>query len=253
MSINQDAVFQPSIVNQPVMKVKHNGHDLMYAVCNDHSAWRVKTLTTKEPDTIAWIDSMQAGETLIDIGANIGIYTVYAAAKGITVHAFEPEAQNYALLSRSLMINEFENAHAYCLALSDEFRLDSLYLSGFLPGGSCHTFGIDLDHRLTARERPAGALKQGCLALPLDQLKIHADHLKLDVDGLEHRVIAGAVQTISKAKSILIEINQNLTEHMNLVNYMQDIGFSYDQEQVETARRKSGTFENCGNWIFTRR
>ena len=237
--------------NLPVLKFEHNGREMLYAIANDHTAWRVKSILTKEPDTIAWIDGMPEGDTLIDIGANMGIYTIYAAKRGLKVIAFEPEAQNYALLTRSIMINELD-VPAYCLALSDEFKADSLYLSAFLPGGSCHTFGADWNHRLQARERPVGPLKQGCVAMPLDMLGIKADHIKIDVDGLEHKVIAGAVKTISKAKSVLIEINQNLTEHKTLVSYMQNIGFTFDPEQVESARRKSGTFENCGNYIFYR-
>lgn len=238
-------------MNQPILKVESKYGDLLYAICSDHTAWRVKTLYTKEADTIAWIDSMEPGETFVDVGANIGIYTIYAAKRGLKVFAFEPEAQNYALLTRSIIVNEFDVA-AYCVALSDEWKADSLYLSAYIPGGSCHTFGVDLDHRLEQRERPAGTLKQGCFAMPLDKFEIAADHLKLDVDGLEHKVIRGAVQTISKCKSVLVEINQNLAEHKTLLSYMQDSGFHFDQKQVEAATRTEGAFRGCGNWIFYR-
>ena len=237
--------------NQPVLKAESKYGDLLYAVANDHCAWRVKSMYTKEKDTIAWIDSMQPGETFIDIGANMGIYTIYAAKRGLKVIAFEPEAQNYALLCRSIMINELD-VQAYCVALSDEWKADSLYLSGFLPGGSCHTFGVDLDHRLTMRERPVGPLKQGCLALPLDKFEIKADHCKVDVDGLEHKVVAGAPKTIAGLKSILLEINRNLPEHKRLVTLMESLGFGYDPEQAESARRKEGTFKDCGNFIWHR-
>lgn len=240
------------MTNLPALRVERNGKEMLYAIGNDHCAWRVKTLETKEPDTVAWIENMPAGDTFVDIGANIGIYTILAAKQGLKVIAFEPEAQNYALLCRSIQINDGIDASAYCIALSDEWKLDQLYLSAFLPGGSCHTFGADLNHRLEQRERPAGSLKQGCLALPLDQLKISADHIKIDCDGLEHKIIAGASQTISKCKSILVEINQKLPEHMNITRYLQDVGFKYDQTQVDTATRKDGTFKDCGNWIFYR-
>lgn len=238
-------------VDAPVLKAESKYGDLLYSISNDHTAWRVKTMYTKEPDTIAWIDSMQPGETFVDIGANIGIYTIYAAKRGLNVIAFEPEAQNYALLCRSIMVNELDAA-AYCIGLSDEFKADWLYLSQYLPGGSCHTFGSDIDHRLEKRERPVGPLRQGCIAMPLDNLNVKADHIKVDVDGLEYKVVAGAVKTIANAKSVLLEINQNLEEHQRLVQYMQDVGFYYDAEQVESARRKEGTFKNCGNFIFRR-
>lgn len=238
-------------MNQPVLKTESKYGELLYAIANDHCAWRVKTIWTKEPDTIEWIDSMSPGETFIDVGANMGIYTIYAAKRGLKVHAFEPEAQNYSLLCRSIMINEFD-VQAYCVALSDEWKPDSLYLSGYMPGGSCHTFGVDLDHRLEQRERPVGTLKQGCLAVPLDDFSIAADHIKVDVDGFEHKVIAGGPLTLSRAKSVLLEINQNLPEHMRLVSLMHNLGFTHNQEQVDKATRTEGSFKDCGNWIFRR-
>lgn len=238
-------------MNLPVCKVETKYGDALYAIANDHCAWRVKTIYQKEPDTIAWIDSMSPGETLIDVGANIGIYSIYAAKRGLRVYAFEPEAQNYALLTRSIMVNEMDFP-AYCVALADETKPDFLYLSGFLPGGSCHTVGHDLDHRLEQRDRPVGALRQGTVAMRLDDFRIVADHIKLDVDGLEHKVIAGGTKTLTGCKSVLVEINQKLTEHMSLVSYLQDLGFKYDPEQVESSRRKEGTFLDCGNWIFRR-
>lgn len=233
------------------MKAESKYGELLYSICSDHTAWRVKTLYTKEADTIAWIDAMEPGETFIDVGANIGIYSIYAAKRGLNVFAFEPEAQNYALLCRSIMINELD-ASAYCVALSDEWKVDSLYLSAYLPGGSCHTFGIDLNHRLEKRERPVGPLKQGCIAMPLDKFEIKADHIKVDVDGLEHKVVAGAAKTIAGLKSILIEINQNLAEHQTLVNLMHSLGFKHDDAQVKAATRTEGTFKDCGNWVFRR-
>lgn len=251
-------------VNQPIAKVIENGKEIIYAIANDHTAWRVKSLRSKEPDTIAWIESMKKGDIFIDIGANMGIYTMFAAAHGLQVYAFEPESTNYQLLCRSIMINGYDNATAYCVALSDKAAADVLYLSMYLPGGSCHTFGENLDHRLEKREHE---LRQGCIALPLDWFQIRpyaatdADgnmndydlHIKIDVDGLEHKVIQGASETLSQAKSVLIEINQKLSEHRRLIDYMESTGFRYDPAQVEAATRKEGTFKDCGNWIFYRK
>lgn len=239
-------------VDAPVLKAESKWGDLLYAIQNDHCAWRVKTIYSKEPDTIAWIDAMSPGETFVDVGANMGIYTIYAAKRGLKVIAFEPEAQNYAMLCRSIMVNEFD-VPAYCVALSDEWKADSLYLSGYLPGGSCHTFGADLNHRLEKRERPVGPLKQGCLAIPLDMFNLKIDHLKVDVDGFEHRVIGGAAKTIAGAKSVLLEINRNLPEHQRLIQLMENLGFQYDEAQAESARRKDGTFKDCGNFIWYRK
>jgi hypothetical protein len=64
-------------------------------VSNDWERNRVQTLATKEPETVRWIlDTFQPGDTLLDVGANIGIYAVLAAAHRPdgTVIAVEPMA-----------------------------------------------------------------------------------------------------------------------------------------------------------------
>src|SRR5215467_14181444 len=61
----------------------------------DLAQWRAQTLLAKEPETIEWIDSFADGDTFWDIGANIGIYSVYAAvSRRVRVLAFEPSAAN---------------------------------------------------------------------------------------------------------------------------------------------------------------
>ncbi len=70
---------------------------------------------------MAWIAGFEAGEVLVDIGANVGMYTIWAAkTRGVTVYAFEPESQNYALLNKNIFYNQLgDRVHAYGVALSD--------------------------------------------------------------------------------------------------------------------------------------
>jgi hypothetical protein len=126
---------------------------------------------------------------------------------------------------------------------------DVLHLSTMLPGGSCHSYREEVDHRLEKRASP---FKQGCIGVPLDWMMGDeaVDYVKIDVDGFEHKVVAGGQKTVQNAKSVLIEINQNLPEHRDLVDQMLSWGFKYNPDQVENARRKEGPFTNCGNYIF---
>jgi hypothetical protein len=72
----------------------------------------------------------------------------------------------------------------------------------------------------------------------------------MDVDGLEHRVIDGAEESIQKSKTVIIELNTNLTEHNNAVGKMKSLGFKLDETQVKQALRKGGTFLNVGEHLF---
>jgi FkbM family methyltransferase len=207
---------------------------------------RKRTLLTKELDTIQWIDNMSG--VLYDIGANVGTYSIYAGLKGIEVYAFEPEAQNYALLNQNIRLNNLNNVHAFCLALWDTQKLDYLNLSTLEAGGSLHSFGEELDYRLKAFNP---VFKQGCVGMPLDAINLKApDHIKIDVDGFEHLVLKGGEKTIKQAKSVLIELNRNIREHMTIIDWFTENGFVYDKKLAHTSMRKTGAMEGVGNIIF---
>jgi FkbM family methyltransferase len=224
----------------------------------DGFVWRAETFFTKEPDTIEWIAQMPRGSTLLDVGANIGVYSIWAAvSRGCNVVAVEPESQNYAALNANIHLNKLDaKVSAYCLALADHPSTGFLNLSQFKAGGSCHTFGDALDFGL----KPfAPAFRQGTVGstvdLLLESLSLsNIDFMKIDVDGIEHLVVAGAKNLInsSRLSSVLIEINTNLDEHWEIIDLMVANGFKYDPAQVDRARRKKGAFEGVGNYVFVR-
>ena len=68
-------------------------------VTSEIEHYRADTYASKEPDTLDWLDAeLNDEDVFFDIGANIGVYSLYAAAlnAGCRVFAFEPEAQNFA-------------------------------------------------------------------------------------------------------------------------------------------------------------
>jgi FkbM family methyltransferase len=242
----------------PQIAVDAGGTKLVFATPNRQAAWRVETLFSKEPDTIEWIAGFGPGETLLDIGANVGMYSVWAAAsRGTRVFAFEPESQNYALLNQNIWLNRLDGlVRAYCIALSDTAGYDRLYLSEFMAAGSCHSFGAALDFHNRPREAP---FAQGCVSATVDDLVAKGampvpTHVKLDVDGLESKVFAGARATLADrgVRSLLVEINTGLDEHWEIIDAMLALGFDYSQEQVERSQRKEGPFKGVGNYVFRR-
>jgi FkbM family methyltransferase len=186
------------------------------------------------------------------------MYTVWAAkTRGVRVYAFEPEAQNYALLNRNLVRNQLgAKVKAYCLALSDNTGFGELHLATLEAGGSLHSYGerVGFDG---APLQPK--FSQGCVSARLDDLVRDGivpapDHLKVDVDGLEPKVIAGASQVLrdSRLKSLLVEVNRNLPEHREMVAALKRLGFRHDPAQVARAERKEGPFKGCAEYVFRR-
>lgn len=243
---------------EPAAMLREGDVDVVFATPNAYTRIRVETLRTKEPDTIEWIAGFLPSDVFVDIGANMGVYSIWAAkTRGMQVFAFEPESQNYALLCKNIVINGLsEKVVGYCLAISNENAFSRLYLSEFQAGGSLHTFGEKLDYQLQHRE---SKLSQGCVSSTLDNLVASGaipmpNHIKVDVDGLEHKVIEGARNVLkdSRVKSVLVEINTHLELHRNIIEEMEALGFRYSASQVAIARRTAGAFAGVGNYVFSR-
>lgn len=226
---------------------------------NKAAKWRVDTFYTKEPDTINWINSFETRDILIDIGANVGMYSVYAAAaRGVVVIAVEPESQNYALLNGNIFLNHLDDKIiAFPYAISDHNSLEILNLTRWGAAGSCHAAGdpIGFDG-----SKFSPVFKQGVISVSLSQLinnfSLNSDcHLKIDVDGIEDRIINGSKELFKERffKTLLVEINQNLEQHRLLVEALVSFGYFFNDAQVNNSVRKSGPFKNCGNYIFHRK
>lgn len=227
-----------------------NSQKVKFVTPNEMTSWRVKTLYTKEPVTIQWLSQLSSTSVLYDVGANMGIYSVYAAMHGARVFAFEPESQNYALLVRNGQINKLSNLiDSYCLAISDQQRLTHLQLSGLEIGSSGHN---EIHTPVTNNK-----LKQGCVSASIDELVSaglpHPTHIKVDVDGNEPFVINGALNTLKNVQSLIIEIDSNREDHRTLVKNLVSMGFVYDSEQVTSALRKQGRHKGLGEYVFNRK
>ena len=236
--------------------VNYHGQEVKFYTPTRKTAGRVKKIFRKEPITITWMDNMKQGDTVIDIGANVGMYSLMSAvSRKVNVYAFEPEASNYNLLCQNIRLNNVQHkVTAYCAGTLDYDGFSVLNIAqdrDVGPGGSCHTVDEEKNFDLSKMNV---AFKQGINIVKLDtfckQMNIVPDHIKMDVDGLEHRVIDGAEESIQKSKTVIIELNTNLTEHNNAVGKMKSLGFKLDETQVKQALRKGGTFLNVGEHLF---
>lgn len=229
---------------------------MMFYLPNRHCEWRVQTMYTKEPDTVEWIRSMQPNEIFYDIGANIGLYTMLAIRQGLRVYAFEPESQNFAVLIRNLAMNKTskDRCIAFPFCISNTECVETLRLSSLIAGGSCHSFASNANFK---REEKEWAYEQGSVGFSMDSLVYDIglpcpDHIKIDVDGFEDKVLLGASRVLTKASSVLVEMDSQNSFHMEWKNELLQKGFEVDEQQVAKARRAEGAFAGIGNIIFKR-
>lgn len=200
-------------------EIAHHGLVLKFAVPNDISQWRADSFSTKEPETLDWIDSMQSGTVLWDVGANVGIYSCYAAnKKKCRVFAFEPSVFNLELLARNIFLNGLTNQVTIIpLPLSEKLAISELHMTSTSWGGAMSTFGQDYGHDGKPMEE---IFTIPTIGLSMDEsvrlLGIpHPDYIKMDVDGIEHLILEGGKSVLANAKSILIEINDKFTLQAN--------------------------------------
>lgn len=257
-SFDSNADKQPSALPRVTTKwldleyadIPYHGRLMRFATTGSSSVKRVRSLFSKEPITLAWIDSFASGETLYDIGANVGMYTIYAAVmRRARVYAFEPEALNYAELNKNIYLNELHGqVLAYCLALSDVDKLDKLLLSDFGLGISYHDFEENswTEDKKFAEDWTASKdnrLAQGCIGRRVDTLIGEGlpapQHIKIDVDGLEHRVIGGMLETLRQPslKTLLIEINFDNPKNLEMIEQIEAEGWRFSWEQLRTHRK----------------
>ena len=119
------------------IKINHQGLEMRFSVPNQLNYFRATSFSNKEPETLEWIDQLPEKCVFWDIGANVGLYTVYAALrKKCHVIAFEPSVFNLELLSRNLHLNQLQQKVVILpLALSDKMGSNLLRMTSTEWGG----------------------------------------------------------------------------------------------------------------------
>ena len=186
-----------------------------------------------EPDTLAWIDEISEDSCLWDIGANVGVFSLYAALRPrVNVLAFEPGGGNYAALNRNIELNQISHrVTAYCMAFCDETKLDVLAMRDTTAGHGMHGFGTEITQFNSAIST---RFYQGAIGFCIDEFVEMLSpplptHVKIDVDGIEADILRGGRKTLSasRVRSMIVEIqgNPSSTRGHEIITLMTELGF----------------------------
>jgi hypothetical protein len=209
-----EAINQGSM--ERTQSVKSRGVTLQFTAPNRINKFRAKSFASKEPETLDWIDQLPEGCTLWDVGANVGLYSIYAAKKReCRVVAFEPSVFNLELLARNLFLNGLQSRVSLVpLALSDKLEQSQLRMTTTEWGGALSSFrqnfgwdGQALD-QIFSFPTLGISMDEGISLLRLPD----PDFIKMDVDGIEHMILRGGVGVLSRIHGILVEINDGFEE-----------------------------------------
>jgi len=254
--------FNDFIQERSYKSIKILGKEIKFFVPNQLLEWRVDTYFSKEPETLEWIDSFQEKDNLIfwDIGANIGLYSIYNSLKHpkSTTIAFEPSSSNLRVLTRNISINNLEkNIKVVSIPLTNKENIFQEMKEGqFIEGGALNSFGEKFDFE--GKEFKPN-MKYNLLGTTINYFLENSildipDYIKIDVDGIEHLILEGGDKFLNdkKVKSLSIEINENFKEQYDKVlNLMNKYEFKLlHKKHNDDMLSEQSRFKNTYNYIF---
>jgi len=237
--------------NYTISKLDYNSSDIKLVVSSrTEEKYRV-TSCSREPDTISWIESFENDTIFFDVGANVGAYSLVAAAqnKNIQTISFEPAQINFQRLLQNIRINKFDHIITPVnFAVSDRSGVTTLEYhdgDGAYPIDEVGSSGHQVHSKVSYYGKDyTPLLQQNVIVTSLDDFcdmtKIYPTAIKIDVDGIEDKIIKGSAKTLNNEKltSVLVEINKSNDEW--IISHLKALGF------IGTKHSRHN------NWLFAR-
>ena len=207
-------------------------------ICRDRrEVHYVKHFFDREPDTLNWIEEFAETSIFWDVGANTGIYSIYAAlGTNVKVFAFEPASASYASLCNNIAVNSLDgDIISLCMGFFNSTELTKLSMQEVEAGGAMHGFSaLDLE----VEKDNQSCILQSTLSFSIDEfVEIYnlssPNYLKIDVDGVEDRILSGASKTLQSKnlRSVLIETaGRNADDNEKLHKLFEGFGFTENKK-----------------------
>ncbi len=246
------------------IKLKSN-KDLIFFSPNFLINLLIRDFYSKEPETLEWIDNFDKKGKIIfwDIGSNIGLYSVYAAAtiENIEVISFEPSTSNLRILSRNISINNLEKKiKIFQLPLGlNKNQFLEFSERKFNEGESHNSLdkNIDFEGKKLDPMNSYQVLSTNIDQVIDDKILDIPNYIKIDVDGIEHLILKGGIKLLKNTKisEIQIEINENYSEQLNSVmKIMNECLFKFKEKKRNDSKEYylDHKFSKIYNYYFVR-
>lgn len=234
------------------------GVPIRFSVANGRLRVWAERFEEIEPELLDLIDTLPEGTVLYDVGASIGLFSLYAALqRRCRIFAFEAEAQNYATLELNHYLNRDRLAEpltTFNLAIADATGIGRIHTR--THGAGEHGKVLDRAVAQDTRESFDVAHVQTVLKMPLDRLIAECDlpppqMLKIDVDGAEGAVLAGAATTLRQRALHTIFIELSELSSGAEVAALERHGFRLEAK-VPVVRLRGGVYPDLFNCVFRR-
>ncbi len=144
------------------------------------------------PEMLVWRRELREGSLFIDVGANVGVYTLWAAELGAEVIALEPAEDTFGLLQQNIALNGYQVTAVRAAA-----------------GDHCGTsrFTSDLDSANCLA--PDGAVRVDLMTVDSLVGDRPVAGMKVDVEGFEIDVLRGCARALGERRIGLIQLEWN--------------------------------------------
>jgi FkbM family methyltransferase len=218
-------------------KVNFDGKNLLFKTGHNRLRSRVKNFFTDEPMIIDWLKNFNENDIFLDIGANVGSYTIAALSKGSYVYSLELDLNNSSKLFENIFLNKlFNNSVILPFGVGQKNAIESIHFRDFTVGDCLQTIGNE-PKIPTAKMNPF-QMSQPIFKLDdlfsLFSLK-QPNKIKIDVDGNEKFVFEGGRNIILGADEIYYE-DIGSEEDKYIINEILDNNFKIKSEMPATNR-----------------
>ena len=204
--------FNDFMQERSYRSIKILNRDIKFFTPNQITSWRVNTYFSKEPETLEWIDSFENKDDIVfwDIGANIGLYSIYNSIKNpkSTTIAFEPSSSNLRILTRNISINNFEKKiKVVPLPLTNKENIfQEMKEKNFVEGGALNTFGekFDFEGKEFNPQMKYNLLGTSMNYFIQNSILNIPDYIKIDVDGIEHLILEDLFSLETEQHTLLL-------------------------------------------------
>jgi len=224
--------------------------DIQFLARNSTELEQYSKLGVREIETREWIKSFTNHGTFLDIGANIGLFSLMASRykPEIKVVSIEPHIPSFETLFQNIKLNASVNVHPVNTAFAERTEVGVFNYMKLVSGTAKSVFGnpIDFQGRSFAPQYECPSISYSaddffrCFELE------YPNYVKIDVDGIELSVLNGMDDILKskKLRSIMVEANSRIMED-EIRSFLGFYGFKVDRVQNkswETAKTRNNFF-----------
>jgi FkbM family methyltransferase len=227
------------IVRRPVRIRCAEGSLLLAPPWSRAAAVIAGTGLTERDDAIFVIDLLRAGDLFVDVGANIGFYTVVAARRGAQVRAYEPTLEASEACRRSVSLNGVDGGVSI-----------HRVACGAASGVTRFTTGLDISNHIVEDGQPGIEVPIRTLDAELADADPPLTMLKVDAEGHDMDVLRGAIGAIERLRPVIqVEIWTGGAAPLGLLEHLGYRGYSYDPAARALTEAPPG-YRRAGNLLL---